>query len=247
MTDEMESQITWSDLGLWSGKTSPELSAATEAKTSRQSSRRSSASQSRTLPMCLCLTRGGGLNADTSTMTWADGALPGGRWTLNTGERPSEENASLLSQILEETAQEKYYLSARACEGILNRAERRGKELPKELKIALENQALTAYKGGLTSKGRQGEGISNELSYSLNTVDQHGVNDIDRHGVMAFKPRNGAKIRGIGFKREKAPTITADENFALACDVYNQTVDTIAPTVTAAVGGGKHKRSESDR
>jgi hypothetical protein len=32
----------------------------------------------------------------------------------------------------------KYYLSAKACEGILRRAERRGKELPPMLKEALE-------------------------------------------------------------------------------------------------------------
>ena len=33
---------------------------------------------------------------------------------------------------------EKYFLSARACEGIIRRAERRGKELPPMLKEALE-------------------------------------------------------------------------------------------------------------
>jgi hypothetical protein len=38
---------------------------------------------------------------------------------------------------LEENAHPKYYLSARACEGILRRAESRGKELPKMLKEAL--------------------------------------------------------------------------------------------------------------
>jgi cytidylate kinase len=45
-----------------------------------------------------------------------------------------------LSQILEANAPEKYYLSAKACEGILRRAERRGKQLPEILKIALEQQ-----------------------------------------------------------------------------------------------------------
>jgi hypothetical protein len=33
-------------------------------------------------------------------------------------------------------------LSARACQGILNRASRRGKELPGELREALERQAV---------------------------------------------------------------------------------------------------------
>ena len=58
--------------------------------------------------------------------------------TLNTGESPSAAVESTLSSILEANAPEKYYLSAKACEGILRRAERRGKELPPMLKTALE-------------------------------------------------------------------------------------------------------------
>ena len=57
---------------------------------------------------------------------------------LNTGESPNVEEESTLSQILEVNAPEKYYLSAKACEGILRRAERRGKQLPPMLKEALE-------------------------------------------------------------------------------------------------------------
>lgn len=45
---------------------------------------------------------------------------------------------STLLRILEDNVPEKYYLSARACEGILRRAERRGKELPPMLKEALK-------------------------------------------------------------------------------------------------------------
>ena len=56
------------------------------------------------------------------------------------GEYPSEENASHLSQILEEEVLPKYYLSPRACQGILNRADKRGKPLPKILREALEEQ-----------------------------------------------------------------------------------------------------------
>ena len=58
--------------------------------------------------------------------------------TLNFGESPSAVRESTLSQILEANAPEKYYLSAKACAGILRRAERRGKELPQMLKEALE-------------------------------------------------------------------------------------------------------------
>jgi hypothetical protein len=64
---------------------------------------------------------------------------------LNTGECPSAENASTLSQILQANVPEKYCLSQKACLGILRRASVRGKELPDVLKKALERQA-----GGLT-------------------------------------------------------------------------------------------------
>jgi hypothetical protein len=70
-------------------------------------------------------------------MCWADGALLGGYMTHSFGESPSVANVSHLSQILEVTPHRKYYLSAKACQGILTRAERRGKELPSELKTAL--------------------------------------------------------------------------------------------------------------
>lgn len=53
------------------------------------------------------------------------------------GESPSAVVESHLSQILEDSPHQKYYLSAKACQGILNRAERRGKELPELLKKAL--------------------------------------------------------------------------------------------------------------
>ena len=45
-----------------------------------------------------------------------------------------------LSSILQENVPEKYYLTKRACIGILRRAESRGKELPEVLRMALENQ-----------------------------------------------------------------------------------------------------------
>jgi hypothetical protein len=41
---------------------------------------------------------------------------------------------------------QKFYLSPKACSGILRRAEKRGKELPPLLRAALENAALTQTK-----------------------------------------------------------------------------------------------------
>ena len=59
---------------------------------------------------------------------------------LNIGESPNEERESTLSQILEANPHHKYYLSKIACEGILKRASRRGKELPEVLRMALISQ-----------------------------------------------------------------------------------------------------------
>lgn len=58
--------------------------------------------------------------------------------TPNFGESPNVERESTLLQILEANVPEKYYLSRKACEGILKRAGRRGKVLPAMLQEALE-------------------------------------------------------------------------------------------------------------
>lgn len=58
---------------------------------------------------------------------------------------PSEENASRLSQILEASPHPKYFLSERACAGILTRAKRRGKKLPEPFEKALLDQASTTH------------------------------------------------------------------------------------------------------
>ena len=73
-------------------------------------------------------------------MNWESGQLLGDYTMHSFGEFPNEERGSRLSQILQDDAPEKYYLSARACTGILNRAEKRGKPLPEILKEALTNQ-----------------------------------------------------------------------------------------------------------
>ena len=69
------------------------------------------------------------------------GALRGAYSTPSFGESPSVAVESHLSQILEERPHQKYSLSVKACQGILRRANRRGKPLPDILKQALEIQA----------------------------------------------------------------------------------------------------------
>ena len=68
--------------------------------------------------------------------------LPGESLMLNTSECPNEGGESSLSQILMEEVPEKYYLSKKACQGILQRAARKGKEIPEPLKKALIKQSV---------------------------------------------------------------------------------------------------------
>ena len=108
------------------------------AGTSKQSSKQSSALPSRK-PRCLCLRKTDG---HTLTAIWeTDGALLTELSTANIGVCPNAENASFLSEILMANVPDRYFLSPRACRGILRRASERGKELPEVLRIALELQA----------------------------------------------------------------------------------------------------------
>lgn len=157
MTENLEGQVSWSDQDTWCGKTWSEhclrQAEDTQEKTSKPSSRRSSALPIRTLPTCLCLVKESGASQDAYTIRWENGQLLGGFSTRSFGEQPNtlmdecgiEEHhngvaVSHLSQILEDSPPLKYSLSKKACQGIISRAERRGKKLPPILKEALENQ-----------------------------------------------------------------------------------------------------------
>ena len=61
--------------------------------------------------------------------------------TLNTGVSPRVVRGSSLWQILEPHPHRKYFLSRKACLGILRRARKRGKVLPAPLHLALEMQS----------------------------------------------------------------------------------------------------------
>ena len=135
MIEQLEGQVSMFDQDSPFGKTSRAHSQATRDVTSKRCSKPSAKSQTQTLQF-LSLKRGSGARRDASWATVT--ALHGVSMTLNTGESPSVARESTLSQILEANAPEKYYLSAKACAGILRRAQKRGKELPKMLREALE-------------------------------------------------------------------------------------------------------------
>ena len=118
------------------GKTCPEHSVPTAAKISGPCWKNLPALHSQTFQF-LDLRIGGADGAKPEQSPETDGLWHGDSSMLNTGEFPNAERESRLSWILEDNVPQKYYLSARACQGILTRASRRGKALPDLLKTAL--------------------------------------------------------------------------------------------------------------
>ena len=174
MTEALDGQVSLFDLGIWSGKMCPEHSAATsrmDSETSAPCWKKLYASQSRGFLFLDCRTSRSGRKPEECSAT--DGALLGEHTTPNTGVCRSADGVSAwwsiltdspqgtsslnvseepnllvytkLSQILEENPDPKYNLTAKACAGILRRAERRGKQLPEALKAVLELQS-SAYR-----------------------------------------------------------------------------------------------------
>ena len=130
------------DLVIYAGKMSPEHSPAAlrREKTSGLSSRRSSELVS--LPyMFLDLSEDAG-NLLGESYWEIHSPWRGDASMLNTGPAPrNAENVYSLWQILEDQPHSKYYLTRKACQGILRRARDRGKELPPQLEDALAIQA----------------------------------------------------------------------------------------------------------
>jgi site-specific DNA-cytosine methylase len=74
----------------------------------------------------------------TSGFSTARGAC----WTADTSESPSDGDASsFLPDVLQEDAPQRFYLSPKAAAGIIRRAKKRGRKLPKELAPALTELA----------------------------------------------------------------------------------------------------------
>lgn len=133
-------QMSLFDLGMLCGRTSPEPSLPTKEKTSASSSK-SFAKLKTPVPLYLDLRKKGGGSGILAEPSWEMGIPSHGGCSMRVfGEFPNVAEESGLWQILEANVPQKYYLSARACAGVLRRAERRGKELPTILKTALEQQ-----------------------------------------------------------------------------------------------------------
>lgn len=160
MIKQIEGQMSifdFLDRDSWSGKTCQEPSLAMAEKTFVQCLKKPQKWQ-KGMPAFLDLRGGAGRTQDAS---WEMGGALLGEYTMHSfGEYPSEESVSLLSQILEDTPHQKYCLSAKACQGILRRAEKRGKTLPIQLENALKRQSVS--RNVLDVRGGVKEFSSNE-------------------------------------------------------------------------------------
>lgn len=134
--------------------------------------------------------------------------------TLNFGEYPNVARESTLSEILEDNVLEKYYLSPKACLGILRRAKKKGRKLPDNLRIALEQKIA---EGGeiLGLDFAHADSVVRTFTDKTPTLLQNmgsagGQIPCIMHEektVAGFTYNQGVEGKGLGFKEGQAPTI----------------------------------------
>lgn len=163
------------------GKTCPEHSVPTAARTSEPCWKNLPALHNQTFQF-LDLRVGVADGAKPEQSPETDGLWLGDSLTLNIGEFPNAERESRLSWILEVNVPEKYYLSERACQGILTRASRRGKPLPEVLRQALidviggggGNSYTLKIRSGCAGGGK-GALVQTEKSATLSTLQDQAL------------------------------------------------------------------------
>lgn len=245
----MDGQVTWSDLGFSFGRTLSEHSAATEEKTSTPCWKKLRVSQNRDFLYLDCRKSGNGQRQEPLTVM--GGLSLGELTTLKTGEKPSETavqemlsvwgphsvaEESRLSQILEVNPLPKYNLTAKACLGVLRRAERRGKDLPKLLKAILIRQsqgaspqerteapapteAPTSYavriRGGCDGGGK-GALVRTEKSGTLGTGNDQTIFCLQGNGIDRA---DTARCNGKGWKTDESYTLNTIDRPAVCAEV----------------------------
>ena len=201
-------QISMYDLDTYCGRTSPEPFPAEHPRAKISGSSSKKLSELSAIPfMSLDLTPGHGNLLGESywemISPWRGGAL-----TLNTGVSPSDVKGSSLSQILQADPPTKYYLTPKACLGILRRASERGKELPKKLARALKIQAglmrpdgqptgLDAYHINQRDEGIDLHGVSGALMATTNMQMQTFVTQPDEGEITAFAANQRDEVRDL--------------------------------------------------
>lgn len=136
--------------------------------------------------------------SDNSCPKWANSGTVwhGEYWTRNSSVWPSGAGVCSLWEVLETNPPAKYCLTLRACEGILNRAERNGRSLPPILKEALTEYMTTLSNSAILdhpTSGGSGPLVKTDMSATLatspdQTLFQSCLTPWDGQAVRVFNP-----------------------------------------------------------
>ena len=142
--------------------------------------------------------------------------------TLNTSECPKDAVESSLSAILQDSVPSKYYLTRKACLGILRRAREREKDLPPQLELALKAQAglipaearpadpVIANEDCLTPWDTQQARIFTPEGKAPTLASADGGGGRNPAGLLfsaAFNAGAGSAAGTVGYQEEIAPTL----------------------------------------
>lgn len=155
-------------------------------------------------------------------------------WTLNTSAWPNDASVCSLSGVLETgPIPPQYFLSARACSGILRRAAKRGKELPTALRVALEQVAGGSVGGG-ESRGQDPVVAVPDVSFCLNAGGARRI-DGESETFVAHA------LRADGFDASEDGTGRGTPLVPVGFRASGQggfIPSEVCPPITAADGGG---------
>lgn len=161
----------------------------------------------------------------------------GGYWTPNTSAWPNDASVCSLSSVLDTgPIPQKYFLSAKACAGILRRADKRGKVLPEQLRVALQavvdsaqtstspadySQSPTALMGG--GMGRldsETETFIPVVTHALKAEDHDASEDGTGRGVplvpVAFRTAGDGAVYHEGDRTAPLTTATDPNTHVIA-------------------------------
>jgi hypothetical protein len=177
-----------------SSKTSPDSSQATREQTLLQWLERS-------LGPSLAFREMGGKTPELHLDR--KGSASGAYWMRSGSEFRNGASACSLSEILETGQVEaRYFLSARACQGILRRAEKRGKTLPTALEAALRSSDVIQYGDRTGPLDTNGSSIA--VAFHENQRAEITMNDTTGAlGAGGGKPGQGypAAMQGMSVRR----------------------------------------------
>ena len=228
MTEEMDGQMNLFDPDSWSGKTSPEHSAATKARTSEPSSKRRQGLRT-VVPLFLDLRKENGLLREPS---WEmGGPLLGEYSTPSFGESPRDAVESHLSQILEENAPPPILFER---ESVSGNTEESGKE-----REGTAGDTETGSSQAISFQERAGCDGGVKESLSSTTGQEHSqpstINECYPINTVCLNDQGGSQM---GVTNDVSGTLRAQEHGHQPCIVFE-------PGVASRCGGHVYENGVS--